>query len=51
MARDPVCGTEIDETLTPENLQSECGEARYYFCSPQCKMEFDRDRELYSWAA
>ena len=30
----------IDEVNVPESLQSE-GEGRYYFCSPECKLEFD----------
>jgi YHS domain-containing protein len=43
MVRDPVCGMDIDEVDVPESLQSE-GEGRvYHFCSPECKIEFDKD--------
>jgi len=51
MVKDPVCGAELDEQGTPEDLQRECGGGMYYFCSENCKVEFDRDREAYSWAA
>ena len=38
-----MCGTEIDEIEVPEALQAEQEGRMYYFCSPECKIEFDRD--------
>lgn len=41
MAKDPVCGMEVDETLSP--VTSEIGEHIFYFCCPNCKARFDKD--------
>ena len=49
MARDPVCGMEIDEGLA-EDLGAEVLEYRgktYYFCCPPCRQAFERDPERY----
>ena len=43
MVRDPVCGIDIDEINVPESLQAEREDSMYYFCSPECKLEFDQD--------
>ncbi len=45
MARDPVCGMEVD----PERAagKSEYKGQTYYFCASSCKQEFDRDPERY----
>lgn len=43
MVRDPVCGMDIDEVDVPESLQAEQEGRMYYFCSPECKLEFDKD--------
>ncbi|HEY8486091.1 MAG TPA: YHS domain-containing protein [Limnochordales bacterium] len=45
MARDPVCGAEVDESRTP--LRAVFQGAAYYFCSGRCKAEFDRDPQRY----
>ena len=34
---------DIDEVNVPESLQSEGGGRMHYFCSPECKIEFDKD--------
>jgi len=44
MVRDPVCGMEIDEINVPESLQAEEQGKMYYFCSPECKLEFEQNR-------
>ncbi len=41
MVKDPVCGMEIDPT--PAAGKSEYQGQTYYFCSPGCKREFDKD--------
>ena len=43
MVRDPVCGMDIDEINVPESLQAEQEDSMFYFCSPECKIEFDKD--------
>jgi YHS domain-containing protein len=43
MVRDPVCGIDIDEINVPESLQAEREDSMFYFCSPECKLEFDQD--------
>ncbi len=45
MARDPVCGMEVDPkhaagTSTHEGVT-------FYFCSPGCKRTFDKDPHRY----
>ena len=47
MVRDPVCGMDIDEINVPESLQAEQANSMYYFCSPECKLEFDQDPEKF----
>lgn len=46
MARDPVCGMEVN----PEQAagKSEYQGQTYYFCSPSCKQQFDREPQRYS---
>ena len=51
MVTDPVCGMEIEEINVPENLQSEIAGKMYYFCSPECKLEFEQDRKRFVHAA
>ena len=43
MVRDPVCGMDIDEINVPESLQAEREDSMFYFCSPECKLEFDQN--------
>lgn len=50
MARDPVCGMEIDES-TAEELGAEVVEhrsRRWYFCSPHCRDAFLRSPDRYA---
>lgn len=41
MARDPVCGMEVNETEANDTSQYQG--RRYYFCSPGCRSQFDRN--------
>lgn len=45
MAKDPVCGMEIDEKTAAG--KSEYKGKTYYFCSTGCKKSFDQDPEKY----
>jgi len=45
MAKDPVCGMEVDEK-SPAGRSTYQGKT-YYFCSPGCKAAFDRDPERF----
>jgi Cu+-exporting ATPase len=46
MAIDPVCGMEVDEK-TSQDRSTFNGET-YYFCSSDCKEEFDAAPEDYA---
>jgi len=46
MAKDPVCGMEVDETRA--KATSTQGGQKYYFCSEQCKKAFDKKPESYT---
>jgi len=41
MAKDPVCGMDVDEK-TAAGKSEYMGQV-YYFCSPGCKRTFDKD--------
>ena len=45
MAKDPVCGMEVDEKEAA--AKSEYKGRAYYFCAPHCKKSFDEDPEKY----
>jgi YHS domain-containing protein len=45
MAKDPVCGMEVDEKTAAG--KSEYKGQTYYFCSTGCKKSFDQDPEKY----
>ena len=45
MAKDPVCGMEVDEKKAAG--KSEYNGQTYYFCSPGCKKSFDKEPEKY----
>lgn len=45
MAKDPVCGMEIDEKSAAG--KTEYQGKTYYFCSPGCKKAFDKEPEKY----
>ena len=49
MAKDVVCGMEVDEGKPPpaRNIRGKT----YYFCSEYCKQEFDKEPEKYLAAA
>lgn len=46
MARDPVCGMQVDERKAAG--KSEYKGKTYYFCSTGCKTAFDQDPERYA---
>ena len=49
MAKDPVCGMQVDEQQAVSNgLTSEHGGQKYYFCSASCKQSFEREPERYT---
>lgn len=45
VARDPVCGAEVDEGRAP--LRAVYQGVPYYFCRGPCKAQFDRDPVRY----
>jgi len=45
MAKDPVCGMEVDEKTTA--YKSIHANNVYYFCSTTCQREFDKNPEKY----
>ena len=45
MAKDPVCGMEVDEATARHTVQHE-GQT-YYFCAPGCKKAFEADPQKY----
>lgn len=46
MRHDPVCQAEIDETdAGATGLVTEVEGRDYFFCSPECKQEFDQSPE------
>jgi YHS domain-containing protein len=51
MVVDPVCGMEVEEINVPESLQAECDGKMYYFCSPECRLEFEQNRRRFVRAA
>ena len=46
MAKDPVCGMNVDEKKAAATAVHE-GKT-YYFCSPGCKATFDKDPGKYA---
>lgn len=46
MAKDLVCGMQVDENLT-DKIADYQGQ-KYYFCSPSCKEKFDAKPESYA---
>ncbi len=45
MAKDPVCGMEVDEKRAAAT--STYKEKTYYFCAKGCKIAFDKEPEKY----
>lgn len=46
MAKDPVCGMQVDEQTAVAT--SVYKGTRYYFCSAACKATFDKSPEKYA---
>jgi Cu+-exporting ATPase len=46
MARDPVCGMEVDSSTA--EFTSEHDGQTYYFCSQECMEEFEQNPERYT---
>lgn len=46
MARDPVCGMEVDDNITKYRAIYE-GKV-YYFCSSSCQKEFEKEPRKYT---
>ena len=44
--RDPVCGMEVDPTLTRYHASYRAH--LYHFCGHPCQQEFERDPETYA---
>ncbi len=49
MAKDPVCGMSVDEVSGA--AQTEFEGKKYYFCSDECKTEFEAEPDEYVEAA
>jgi Cu+-exporting ATPase len=45
MAKDPVCGMEVDPAQAAGTVQYQ-GQT-YYFCAPGCKTAFEKEPEKY----
>jgi YHS domain-containing protein len=45
MAKDPVCGMDVDEA-TAKNTAQHDGQT-YYFCTPGCKKAFETEPRKY----
>jgi YHS domain-containing protein len=46
MAKDPVCGMQIDEQQAPNKREYQ-GQT-YYFCSSRCQEQFEQDPQRYA---
>ena len=46
MAKDPVCGMEVNEKTAKH--KTEYKGKTYYFCSPACKTAFDKSPAKYA---
>ena len=46
MAKDPICGMKVDEKKAAGS--SSYSSKTYYFCSPFCKNEFDKNPTKYA---
>lgn len=44
MAKDPVCGMEVEEG----KICSEYKDKKYYFCSEACKQKFEQEARKYT---
>lgn len=49
MAKDVVCGMQVDEQrATSKGLTSDYQGQTFYFCSPGCKQEFEKNPQQYA---
>jgi multidrug efflux pump subunit AcrA (membrane-fusion protein)/YHS domain-containing protein len=48
VAKDPVCGMDVDEKKAAAGRKSEYNGTTYYFCSDDCKQKFDKDPAKYA---
>jgi Cu+-exporting ATPase len=46
MAKDPVCGMQIDEQAAEATAEHRGRD--YYFCSSECKEKFEQEPERYA---
>ena len=46
MAKDPVCGMQVNEASAP--AKTDYGGKTYYFCSSACKATFGKNPEKYA---
>jgi YHS domain-containing protein len=46
MAKDPVCGMQVDEKTAP--AKTEYKGRTYYFCMQGCKTKFEQNPERYA---
>jgi YHS domain-containing protein len=46
VATDPVCGMDVDDKKS--STKTEYDGRTYYFCSSECKREFQEDPESYT---
>ena len=49
MANDPICDMEVDEQTA--EVKSQYGGQTYYFCSEECKEQFEARPEQYARVA
>ena len=45
MAKDPVCGMDVDEQTAAATAEYQG--TTYYFCAPGCKKAFEKEPEKY----
>jgi len=45
MAKDPVCGMQVDEEKA--KFMTEYKGKRYYFCAEMCKKKFEKDSKRF----
>jgi len=46
MAKDPVCGMDVDERKAEDNSQHQG--RTFYFCSTECQRQFEQEPERYA---
>ena len=46
MAKDPVCGMQVDETKAP--VKADYNGKTFYFCAPACKDKFVKEPKKFA---